>query len=192
MPVMAQTTPVKVHPREDSHPVTFANESREDFSKGGHSASEDLSGEELHWPSPPNSPGRKPVLKIPITPPQKALPERSSTYFDALKGRSATGNLTKSPSDGADVRWFYSKKALKGATLYLTSQMLQADTSFLRDSSTALRWRGRAFCALEIFLSFACAFEFCFSRASARVHPHADQEQLMLYSLKYWGSMFVC
>lgn len=129
---MAQTTPVKVHPRgEGSHPVTSADESREDFSKGGHPASEDLSGEELHWPSPPNSPGRKPVLKIPITPPQKVLPDRSSTYFDALKGRSATGNLTKSPSDGADVRWFYSKKALKGATFHLISQLLPVDNSFL-------------------------------------------------------------
>jgi hypothetical protein len=129
---MAQTTPVKVHSRgEGSHPVASANENREDFSNGGHPASEDQSGEELHWPSPPNSPGRKPVLKVPKTPPQKVLPERSSTYFDALKGRSATGNLTKSPSDGADVRWFYSKKALKGAILFLTSQLRQADNSFL-------------------------------------------------------------
>lgn len=68
--------------------------------------------DELRWPSPP---ARRPVLDLPKTPPRAPQMARdSSTYFEALKGRAASNELTNSPSDGADVRWFFSKKALGG------------------------------------------------------------------------------
>ncbi|GAQ85140.1 unknown protein [Klebsormidium nitens] len=66
--------------------------------------------DELRWPSPP---ARRPVLDLPKTPPKVQMARDSTTYFEALKGRAASNQLTNSPSDGADVRWFFSKKALR-------------------------------------------------------------------------------